>query len=81
MAFALAVMPSLASAEDKTITFISCGDKMQPAHADFIKQWEAKNAGFKVAPEVVGWDQCQDKVTTLAAAAPRSGSPMSARAR
>ncbi len=35
---------------------------------DFIKQWEAANPGFKIAPEVVGWDQCQDKVTTLAAA-------------
>ena len=57
------------------ISFIDCGDKMQPAHADFIKQWEAANAGFKIAPEVVGWGQCQDKVTTLAAA----GTPVGAR--
>ena len=55
-------------AEDKTISLLECGDKMQPAHADFIKAWEANNAGFKVATEVVGWDQCQDKVATLAAA-------------
>jgi multiple sugar transport system substrate-binding protein len=67
-AFALAALPGLAQAEDKTISLIECGDKMQPAHADFIKAWEAKNAGFKVESEVVGWDQCQDKVTTLAAA-------------
>lgn len=68
VAFAVAVLPNAASAEDKTITAIFCGDKMQPAHAEFIKQWEGKNPGFKVAPEVVGWDQCQDKATTLAAA-------------
>jgi multiple sugar transport system substrate-binding protein len=68
VAFAAAVLPGAASAEDKTITAIFCGDKMQPVHAEYIKQWEAKNAGFKVAPEVVGWDQCQDKATTLAAA-------------
>jgi multiple sugar transport system substrate-binding protein len=68
VAFALAVLPNIAAAEDKIITFVSCGDTMQPAHAEFIKQWEAANAGYKIAPEVVGWDQCQDKVTTLAAA-------------
>ena len=68
VAIAFAVLPGAASAEDKTITAIFCGDKMQPVHAEYIKAWEAKNAGFKVAPEVVGWDQCQDKVTTLAAA-------------
>ena len=31
-------------------------------------EWEGKNPGWKVAPEVVGWEQCQDKATTLAAA-------------
>jgi multiple sugar transport system substrate-binding protein len=68
VAFAAVVLPGAASAEDKTITAIFCGDTMQPVHAEYIKAWEAKNAGFKVAPEVVGWDQCQDKATTLAAA-------------
>lgn len=68
VALAALNIPGLAFAEDQTISFISCGDKMQPAHAEFIAQWEAANPGFKVAPEVVGWDQCQDKVTTLAAA-------------
>ena len=67
-AFAVVALPNMAAAQDTTITFISCGDTMQPAHAEFIKQWETANPGFKVAPEVVGWDQCQDKVTTLAAA-------------
>ncbi len=55
-------------AKTRRSAVIYCGDTMQPVHAEYIKQWEAKNAGFKVAPEVVGWDQCQDKVTTLAAA-------------
>ena len=41
---------------------------MQPAHEEFIKTWEAANAGYKIQAEVVGWDQCQDKATTLAAA-------------
>ena len=68
VALAALYIPGLAFAEDQTISFISCGDKMQPAHAEFIAQWEAANPGFKVAPEAVGWDQCQDKVTTLAAA-------------
>ena len=58
----------MASAEDKTISFVECGDKLNDVHADLIKKWEAANAGFKIAPEAVGWDQCQDKVTTLAAA-------------
>ncbi|MGE0279850.1 MAG: ABC transporter substrate-binding protein [Rhizobiaceae bacterium] len=67
-AVAVVATVGAASAQDTTITAIFCGDRMQPAHAEFIKAWEAKNAGFKVAPEVVGWDQCQDKATTLAAA-------------
>ncbi len=57
-----------AQSADKTISVLECGDHMQPSHADFIKAWEAKNAGFKVTTETVGWDQCQDKVATLAAA-------------
>lgn len=68
VAVATLSLPGIASAEDKTISFIECGDKMQQAHVDFIAQWEAANPGYKVATEAVGWDQCQDKVTTLAAA-------------
>jgi multiple sugar transport system substrate-binding protein len=67
-ALALLSSTAFAMAEDKTITYISCGDVMQPAQADFIKEWEAANPGWKVASEVVGWGQCQDKVTTLAVA-------------
>jgi multiple sugar transport system substrate-binding protein len=67
-AFALAALPGPASAEDKSVSFISCGDKVSAVHTDLIAKWEAANAGFKVATEAVGWDQCQDKVTTLAAA-------------
>jgi multiple sugar transport system substrate-binding protein len=59
-------LPSMAA--DTELSFISCGDVMQPVHAEFIKKWEEANPGYKVAAEVVGWAQCQDKVTTLAAA-------------
>jgi multiple sugar transport system substrate-binding protein len=57
-----------AHAADKEISWIYCGDKIDPIHEKYIKEWEGKNAGWKVTPEVVGWAQCQDKATTLAAA-------------
>jgi multiple sugar transport system substrate-binding protein len=59
-------LPALAA--DKTVSFIVCGDKLYPKYDEYIKEWEAANKGYKIAPEVVGWGQCQDKVTTLAAA-------------
>jgi len=59
---------SMASAEDKVINFIQCGDFVDPTYPPFISTWEKANAGYKVNIEPVGWDQCQDKVTTLAAA-------------
>lgn len=62
-------LPALA----EEISWIYCGDKMDPVHEKFIKEWEAANEGWTVKPEVVGWGQCQDKATTLAAA----GSPAS----
>ncbi|MEI3854461.1 MULTISPECIES: ABC transporter substrate-binding protein [unclassified Ensifer] len=57
-----------AKAADQEISWIYCGDTMDAVHAKYIKQWEEKNPGWKVTPEVVGWAQCQDKATTLAAA-------------
>lgn len=60
-------MPALA----EEISWIYCGDAIDPVHEKYIKEWEAKNEGWTVAVEVVGWEQCQDKATTLAAA----GSP------
>ncbi|WP_337267214.1 ABC transporter substrate-binding protein [Oryzifoliimicrobium ureilyticus] len=68
---ATALGAGFAQAADKQISWIYCGDKIDPVHEKYIKEWESKNAGWKVAPEVVGWEQCQDKATTLAA----SGSP------
>ena len=41
-------------------------------HERYIAEWETANEGWTVTPEVVGWAQCQDKATTLAAA----GSPV-----
>ena len=67
-ALVMALLPAVAQAADKTISFVECGDKMSAVHTDLIAKWEAANPGFKVAGEAVGWDQCQDKVTTLAAA-------------
>ena len=55
------------------ITWIYCGDKIDPVHEKYIKEWEAANDGWTVAPEVVGWAQCQDKATTLAAAGSPAG--------
>ncbi|WP_284392900.1 extracellular solute-binding protein [Devosia yakushimensis] len=66
---ALAASAPAAFAQDvKEISFINCGDELTAGYADYFKEWEAENPGFKVVPEVVGWGQCQDKVTTLAAA-------------
>ncbi|MFN4209361.1 MAG: ABC transporter substrate-binding protein [Devosia sp.] len=71
---ALASAAPAALAQDvKEITFINCGDELTAGYAEYFAEWEAANPGFKVAPEVVGWGQCQDKVTTLAAA----GTPVS----
>ncbi|CAH0342033.1 extracellular solute-binding protein [Rhizobium sp. CECT 9324] len=55
-------------AADQEISWIYCGDKIDPIHEKYIKEWEGKNTGWKVTPEVVGWEQCQDKATTLAVA-------------
>lgn len=63
---AAAALP--ASAADKPISFIYCGDKLNPVHEKYIHEWDAQNPGSKIAYEVVGWEQCQDKATTLAAA-------------
>ncbi|WIY53198.1 extracellular solute-binding protein [Devosia sp. YIM 151766] len=65
---ALASAAPAAYAQDQEISFINCGDTLTEGYAEYFAEWEAANPGFKVAPEVVGWGQCQDKVTTLAAA-------------
>ena len=66
---ALTILASPAArAADKEISFIVCGDSMDKLYPGFIAGWEKANPGFKVVPETVGWDQCQDKVTLLAAA-------------
>jgi multiple sugar transport system substrate-binding protein len=57
-----------AHAAGQEISWIYCGDQIDPIHEKYIKEWEGKNPGWTVKPEVVGWEQCQDKATTLAAA-------------
>ncbi|MCX5495299.1 extracellular solute-binding protein [Kaistia dalseonensis] len=65
---ALLASTAFSFAEDKTVSMIQCGDAIAETYPDLIKAWEAKNPGFKVSTEIVGWAQCQDKITTLAAA-------------
>lgn len=67
-AVALLASTQLATAADTTVTMIQCGDTLAEGYDGFIKEWEAKNPGYKVSVEIVGWAQCQDKITTLAAA-------------
>jgi multiple sugar transport system substrate-binding protein len=46
--FAFLASTALPALADTEISFLACGDKMQPAHADFIKKWEAANPGYKI---------------------------------
>lgn len=67
--FALLASSALTTlAADQEISWIYCGDVIDPIHQKYIAEWESKNEGWKVKPEVVGWEQCQDKATTLAVA-------------
>ena len=59
---------SVAFAADTEMAFVECGDTPSPVHVATIKKWEEANPGYKVNVEVVGWGQCQDKVTQLAVA-------------
>ncbi|MEQ1900229.1 MAG: extracellular solute-binding protein [Devosia sp.] len=58
----------VALAADTEMAFVECGDTPSPVHVATIKKWEEANPGYKVNVEVVGWGQCQDKVTQLAVA-------------
>ncbi len=62
----------MVNAQAEEISWIYCGDKIDPIHEKYISEWEGNNPGWTIAVEVVGWAQCQDKATTLAAA----GSPV-----
>ena len=59
-------LAGVAQAED--INIILCGDLVTPVYLELFEEWNAANPDFKAVPEVVGWGQCQDKVTTLAVA-------------
>lgn len=50
------------------INIILCGDVVTPVYTALFEEWNAANPDYPVAPELVGWGQCQDKVTTLAVA-------------
>ncbi len=57
-----------AFADDKTVSMIQCGDTLAETYPALIKDWESRNPGYKVDVQLIGWAQCQDKATTLAAA-------------
>ena len=59
-------LAGVATAAD--INFILCGDAVDAKHQEYIDEWNAANPDDQVIPEVVGWGQCQDKVTNLAVA-------------
>ncbi|RZA09581.1 MAG: extracellular solute-binding protein, partial [Proteobacteria bacterium] len=59
-------LTSYAAAEE--INIILCGDVVTPVYTKLFEEWTAANPDFPVAAELVGWGQCQDKVTTLAVA-------------
>ncbi|MGV0911091.1 ABC transporter substrate-binding protein [Martelella sp. FOR1707] len=65
---ALVASASVASADDKVVSMIQCGDELAEGYDGFIAEWEENNPGYKVETEVVGWGQCQDKATNLAVA-------------
>jgi len=67
---ALAMMAAapMASADDKAVSMIQCGDKLAEGYDGFIAEWEENNPGYTVETEVVGWGQCQEKATNMAAA-------------
>jgi multiple sugar transport system substrate-binding protein len=67
-ALAILASASFAAAQDTTVTMIQCGDQLAEGYDGFIKEWEENNPGYKVDVEVIGWSQCQEKITTLAAA-------------
>lgn len=56
------------AAETKTINFIQCGNKASPGIEENIQAFNQANPGYQVVLEVVGWDQCEQKVLTLASA-------------
>jgi multiple sugar transport system substrate-binding protein len=59
-------LAGVAVAED--INIILCGDTVTPVYLELFEEWNAANPDYQVVSEVVGWGQCQDKVTTLAVA-------------
>lgn len=64
----LAASTAMAMAADKTVSMIQCGDALAETYPKLISEWEQKNPGYKVDVQLIGWAQCQDKATTLAAA-------------
>ena len=67
-AFAFAATLVAGAARAETVQFIQCGDNPAPGLQDHIAAFEQANPGTRIELQVVGWAQCEQKVTTLAAA-------------
>lgn len=65
---ALLAAASATAQADTAITMIQCGDSLAEGYDRFIAEWEENNPGYTVDVEIIGWSQCQEKITTLAAA-------------
>jgi multiple sugar transport system substrate-binding protein len=64
----LATCLGLGAAQAKPVHYIQCGDKPSPGLPEHIAEFEKANPGVTIELEVVGWSQCEQKATTLAAA-------------
>ncbi len=65
---ALATLLGGGSAAAKPVHFIQCGDKPGVGVPEHIAEYQKAHPGSQIELEVVGWSQCEQKVTTLAAA-------------
>ena len=68
-----ALFAMVGAAQAKPVHFIQCGDKPATGVEDRIAEFERANPGTTIELEVVGWSQCEQKVTTLAAAGNPAG--------
>jgi multiple sugar transport system substrate-binding protein len=69
VAFALPRLPGAASAEDKVDQLSSpAATRCSRCTRNTSRSGKPRTPASRSQAEVVGWDQCQDKATTLAAA-------------
>lgn len=70
-------LPALAA----EISWIYCGDKIDPVHEKAIADWDARNPDFRIAVEVAAGNSARTRPRRWPRPARPPGSPMSGRAR